>query len=365
MSNDDFYKIPFLNLSFLHTRAVLGTIPEGAFIMYLTKEKTSPFWQIVYFVDGKRTKKSTKKTTKSEALKYLTKFDKHLKDSERPVYISLSKFRDEYVAYTEATKSKHYVSSVKLSFRMLLNFTGELPLHKLDVRTLDKFITFTYSRTKRSASLYYRTLKAAFSKAVVWNYLSDNPLKKLKSPKVAKSHPVFIAEDELNKILSCTKKEYLNTLFYTAFYTGMRLGELVNLKWNWIDFEKRIITVKCSAEFTTKSKKERIIPITQGLYTKLINRIPKPLNNYIFFRVPGIKLNEDFVSKSFKRSIKAAKLDTKVHFHTLRHSFASALVQRGASLYVVKELLGHENLSTTQIYSHLKTEDLSNAVNLL
>lgn len=79
-----------------------------------------------------------------------------------------------------------------------------------------------------------------------------------------------------------------------------------------------------------------------------LGRLP---NSLVFFRYEGIKLNEDFVSKQFKKSVRAAGLNDKIHFHTLRHSFASMLVQRGVSLYVVKELLGHEDLSTTQIYS--------------
>ena len=88
-------------------------------------------------------------------------------------------------------------------------------------------------------------------------------------------------------------------------------------------------------------------------------------NAYIFFRVVGVKLNEDFVSKQFKKAVRSAGLSEEIHFHTLRHSFASNLIQRGVSIYVVKELLGHESISTTQIYSHLQSENLSQAVSLL
>lgn len=88
-------------------------------------------------------------------------------------------------------------------------------------------------------------------------------------------------------------------------------------------------------------------------------------NSLIFYCRENIKLNEDFVSKQFKKAIRAAKLNDKIHFHSLRHSFASALVQRGISLYVVKELLGHGNIKTTQIYSHLQKDNLMDAVNLL
>ncbi len=88
-------------------------------------------------------------------------------------------------------------------------------------------------------------------------------------------------------------------------------------------------------------------------------------NDYIFYRIRGIKLNEDYVSKNFKASVRDTGLNDNIHFHTLRHSFASRLIQKGASLFVVKELLGHEDIKTTQIYSHLHTENLTEAINLL
>ena len=87
--------------------------------------------------------------------------------------------------------------------------------------------------------------------------------------------------------------------------------------------------------------------------------------NFVFKNVKGFKLNDSFVSKNFKKAVRETDLDEKIHFHTLRHSFASTLVQNGASLYVVKELLGHEDISTTQIYSHLNKESLYQAVQLL
>ncbi len=337
--------------------------------MFLTKDASSPYYQIVYFVDGKRTKKSTKKSSKAEAEKFMLTFRPEETKEEKRHVITLSNFHKEYSEYILSSKSKSYLSSVNLSFKMLIDFTGDIMLSRLDVRTLDKFVITTFTRTKRGASLYYRTLKAAFTKAISWNYLSVNPFKKIKVPKISKTFPVFISFSELQAILSNTKYDFLRNLFTTAFYTGMRRSELINMKWNWIDFEQNIINVQCSDTFTTKSKKERIIPISPTLMALLANQLPKVIeidkNNFVFTRIPGIKLTDDFVTKQFKISVRAGGLDDKIHFHTLRHSFASMLVQRGVSLYVVKELLGHEDLSTTQIYSHLQNQNLMDAVNLL
>ncbi len=339
--------------------------------MYVVKIQRSKFYQLVYFVDGKRTTVSTKKTNLYEANKFLANFRVKPKEQlkERITSISLSSFKDEYVEFIKPTKSKKYVRSVELSFRMLMKDVEDIQLNRLDLRTLDKYITHTYARTQKGALLYYRTLKAAFSKAVLWNYLSENPLKKIKAPKIAKTFPVFISEEELQSILKNTQEKFLRDLFTTAFYTGMRVGELVSMKWSWFDLKQNQITVQCSDTFTTKSKKERIIPINHNLKTILANRFLKIFsitdNDFVFYKAKGIRLNEDYVSKKFKKAVRVAGLDERIHFHTLRHSFASLLVQRGVSLYVVKELLGHEALITTQIYSHLQQQNLKDAVNLL
>jgi len=149
----------------------------------------------------------------------------------------------------------------------------------------------------------------------------------------------------------------------------MRLGEILNLVWECIDFNRKIITIKNINGFITKSKKERVIPMNDILSKLFLGRFESSKiqnkNNYIFYKVIGVKLNEDYVSKRFKRAVRSAGLSEDIHFHTLRHSFASNLIQRGASIYVVKELLGHESISTTQIYSHLQSENLTQAVNLL
>ena len=89
------------------------------------------------------------------------------------------------------------------------------------------------------------------------------------------------------------------------------------------------------------------------------------ITDYVFSKSKGVKLNPDTVSKNFKRAVIKSKLNPKIHFHTLRHSFASNLIINGVSLYIVKELLGHQDYSTTQIYSHLSNNSLEDAVNKL
>ncbi|MHB8906096.1 MAG: phage integrase SAM-like domain-containing protein [Melioribacteraceae bacterium] len=189
--------------------------------MFVSKTKKSPFYQLTYEVDGKKTTISTKAKNLNDAHLFLINFQKirdgEFKEQIRP--IPLTKFKEEYVDYIKPTKSKNYLRSINLSFKMLIAFTGDLPLRRLDLHTIDKFITHTFARTPRGASLYYRTLKAAFSKAVLWDYISENPLKKIKSPKVSKAFPIFISETELKTILENTQEKNLKDLFVIAFYT--------------------------------------------------------------------------------------------------------------------------------------------------
>ena len=342
--------------------------------MFLTKESKSPYFQLIYFVEGKRRKVSTKKTNLNEAKIFLASFSiPHQVNNvvyELNNSIMLSKFQDECINYLSQSKAKSYIErSIKPAFKFLLVYTGDVLLTDLTVRLLDSFINERFKISQTSSKLYYSTLKAIFSKAVNWGYLQENPFKKIKTPKVSKSIPLFISVDDFTKIITKIKNPVLQNIFTLAFYTGMRLGEILNMKWNWVNLNQNLITVKCNEEFTTKSKKERVIPISKNLKPILLNQFPKLIdinqNHYVFTKCEGIKLNENFVSKQFKKSIRVAELNDKIHFHTLRHSFASNLVQKGVSLYVVKELLGHEDIKTTQIYSHLQQENLYQAVNLL
>ncbi len=335
--------------------------------MYLTKSKRSPYYQLIYYRNGKRTTISTKKKLKSEALKFLNEFAREGTNppSEKSPPL-LSEFETKYIEDAAKSKSKSYLRSIQLSFRMLSKHIGNKSIEKIKPQEIDNFLSLVYERSRSASGLYFRTLKAAFSKAVLWDYIDNNPFKGVKSPKQVTSFPIFITIEELNLILHYTKHQLLKDLFITAFYSGMRLGELVNMNWAWIDLNEKLITIKNLNGFMSKSKRERVIPVHPKIQELLTHRFSNfNQTEFVFFRNERIKLNEDFVSKQFKKSVRLAGLSDDIHFHTLRHSFASNLVQKGVSLYIVKELLGHSSIITTQIYSHLNNDSLSEAVKLL
>ncbi len=312
---------------------------------------------------------STGTQNKSQAKNFLSKFSFEFYQEKPNISKSLYEFKEEYLKFVGSNYSSHYLRSIKLSFSQIINFLGNIQLSEINIRILQEFFSSIYKRSPKAAELYLRTLKASFSRAVDWDYISENPFKKVKLPKSTKTFPLFITEQQLNNILLEIKQEYLKDLIIVAFYSGMRLSEIINMQWSQVDFTERYICVKNISTFTTKSKKDRIIPMCEKLYSTLINRYEKLIYKnsaiYIFERFNGVRYINDFVSKSFKKTIKQTDLNPILKFHSLRHSFASNLVQKGASLYIVKELLGHESITTTQIYSHLKRENLFEAIKLL
>ncbi len=338
--------------------------------MYLGKRTNGIFFIEYFDEDELKTRRvSTGCRNKKNALRFLKDFKSKLINRAPVKCVTISQFHTDYVKYMGSTFSKKYIDSINLSFNKLRIFLNkDLLLNQINVRMIQQFMSEAYSRTNYGTNLYMRTLKAAFSRAVEWEYIAENPFKKIKLPKTPKSFPLFINENELSKIVDNTKKQMLKDLFITAFYTGMRLGEITNLKWDAVDLDNKIITVKNDKDFTTKSKKERIIPLNPKILEILRGRKSKDnfsSSNYVFKNPIGIKLNENFVSKQFKEALRATDLNEKIHFHTLRHSFASNLAQKGISLYVIKELLGHEDISTTQIYSHLNKDSLFQAIQMM
>lgn len=339
--------------------------------MYLVKIKRSPFYQISYINEfGKTTTRSTGEKTKAEALKYLSEFksnfNKQTSNQPEKIKIPFKDFAKEYLDLVTPKLTAKYVKSIEVALTKFAEFTGNKSIDDISFKTAESFINKIYSDSKFMAAANYRILKGAFSKAKEWEYVSENIFKKFKLPKLPTSLPIFINQDQLILILENTERQLMKDVFSTAFFTGFRLSEILNLRWNMIDFENRIITLKQSDGFTTKSKRERTIPINQTLFD-ILQRINKKQSwkendSLVFGKSKRIPITGDWVSKSFKRAVKAAGLNPKIHFHTLRHSFASNLIQSGVSVFVVKELLGHADIGTTQIYTHIKDESLIEAV---
>ncbi|MFZ1290665.1 MAG: tyrosine-type recombinase/integrase [Melioribacteraceae bacterium] len=329
--------------------------------------KRGNIYQFQYFDQHSEKNKrvSTGESTKSLAMVFVSKFQKEISKKNIPQIITLDEFEKEYFEFAKVSFTKSYQKSVVVAFRMFREFFGNPPIQKITQNDVEKFLITTQKRSLTVAHLYYRTLKASFNKGLFWGYIKVNPFQKIKLPKVAKKYPVFINQNEFNKLVEVVRDQVIKDIFTTAYYTGLRQSEILNLKWTSIDFIRQEILVKNTNDFITKSKKERVIPMNNYLLEILQRRYENCKSEFVFSTNNNYKFNEDYISHKFKKEIRKAKLSESYKFHTLRHSFASNLVQRGVSLYIVKELLGHQDISTTQIYSHLNNTSLKNAIDLL
>ncbi|MFA6978592.1 MAG: tyrosine-type recombinase/integrase [Ignavibacteriaceae bacterium] len=278
---------------------------------------------------------------------------------------TIGSFYRDYVKYSEVYHSKKYQRSIKLAFKILINFFGED--HKLIELTLKKvieFIEILKVRAPKGYRVYYRTLKAALNKAQEWELIKTNPFTKVKVPKRQRVSPAFLMKSELDIIISKMDNLILGSIVRFSFLTGCRLSEVVNLQYSDINFDKKLITIG-SKSFSTKTREQRVIPMCEELFSVLteLKNNRKPNCTYVFVKEYGFKYSSDYVSKGFKKAVRASAMNEEIHFHSLRHSFASNLVQKNVPIYTVQKLLGHSSVTTTEIYAHLNTQDLVLAIN--
>lgn len=298
--------------------------------------------------------------------------------NEQKEIITLRFFTEEYSKMIKLNRSKSYYVSVCSSLKYLIEFFGYgKSIQTITLKEVENFLTYLQHNVNKSHSfcrgegyrVYFRTLKAAFNKAKDWGYVTENFFTKVKLPKRQKLAPVFIGSDKLTVICGQIRNEIVKDIVVFAFYTGMRLNEIVNLRWKNINNSARIITVG-DDKFMTKGRNQRFIPISEEVLTTIFSLRERrkiiPINNsYLFCKDNGKRFTGDYISKCFKLACKTAGVDNSIHFHSLRHSFASNLVQKGVPLYTIKELLGHSSISTTEIYSHLNMDSLRDAIKKL
>ncbi|MBE0571120.1 MAG: site-specific integrase [Ignavibacteriaceae bacterium] len=252
---------------------------------------------------------------------------------------------------------------LKIIFEQLKEQLGNRPLNEISTRDCEMFIFKKANVSNYTAQKYLAHLRAAFNKALEQGYIIDNPFRKIKNFKIPESLPKFLSDEEYKKLLAVTEDDDLKDLITFAINTGLRQMELVMLEWNQIDFNSGILILDNQLSIT-KSKKVRNVPLNKSAFEILEKRKVNSQSARVFtYKGAGIKA--DFISKKFKKLVVNAEINGDFNFHSLRHTFASWLVQKGVSIYEVSKLLGHADIKTTQIYAHLRSDDLRNAVERL
>lgn len=202
-------------------------------------------------------------------------------------------------------------------------------------------------------------MKCLFNKAIAWSkYNGKNPVKGIK---LFKEQPRlrFLEKEEIFKLLA-NCDEHLKPIVIVALHTGMRKGEILNLKWHDIDFRRDLIYL-----YQTKNGERREIRINNEVKSTLLKVKKRPDSQYVFCNKNGEPYGD--IKKSFFTACKKSGIlqISGFRFHDLRHTFASHLVMSGVDLNTVRELLGHKTLDMTLRYSHLSQDHKKRAVDLL
>lgn len=226
--------------------------------------------------------------------------------------------------------------------------------------------------TNRSINRKLSVLKTYFKYLIREKLITENPLNKVVSPKTSKRLPEFVREESMNELLDDVdfgskfggiRDRLIIEMFY---FTGMRLSELVNLKDRDIDLNQRQLRV------IGKRDKERVIPITEPLTTSIKHYLENreknenffEPNEYFFVTNKGNRIYKEFVYRCINSYLSMVSTLRKKSPHILRHTFATHLLNHGADLNAIKELLGHSSLAATQVYTHNTIEKLKSIYKL-
>ena len=232
-----------------------------------------------------------------------------------------------------------------------------------DTEDLEKYLKYIKNLESTTVAHKITSIKSYFNYNIKRGIVSVNPADKVSRPKLTKHLPEYLTEEEVGKLLDVEVKspyDYRNKTILELFYSsGIRISELVNIKTPNYDSEE------CLIRIMGKGSKERIVPLGDyavnimndymNNYRPLIN---KKHTDYVFINNRGDKISRQFIFKVIKKEALKKGIKKDISPHTLRHTFATHLLKNGADLRIIQELLGHENISTTQIYTHVTNNKL-------
>lgn len=263
--------------------------------------------------------------------------------------------------YIEKKLSKNTKEAYEKDLILFANFLNNKSILSITTNDIKNYIKYLNDTSKKDKTIARKivSIRTFFDYLMKEKLISINPCEKIETPKIRKTLPKTLNEKEVLKLLSIkpkTAKEYRNKAMIELMYaTGLRVSELVNLEINDVNLIDDYVRVY------GKGKKERIIPmadITVEIMDEYINvyrnsLLKGYLTDKVFISSYGKGITRQGFFKIIKKQAKEVGIEKDFSPHTLRHSFATHLLENGADLRSIGEMLGHENIKTTQIYTHL------------
>ncbi len=271
---------------------------------------------------------------------------------------------DNFYKYLD---SKGYSSNTISSYKKDLNQFIKFSKCKIDVdySFIRSYLQFLHNKkyTNKSIARHISSLKSFYKYLTKNEIVKDNPCLLLSNPKIEKKLPNYINYNDLEILFNIPDKDDIlglrNLLILELLYsTGIRVSELVNIKLDDIDFDNKRIYI------LGKGNKERYVlfgKICNDILMEYLEKSKNKLNknsDYLLLNKFGNKITDRAIRMIIDDIVKKSSLKLNISPHTLRHTFATHLLNEGADLKIVQELLGHENISTTGIYTHVSNEHL-------
>nr|WP_301399296.1 site-specific integrase [Thermodesulfobacterium sp.] len=251
------------------------------------------------------------------------------------------------------------------SSRVILQFFGkDFPVEESSNGKVEEYKLWRLSQGVSPVTINkeLRFLSTMINRAVDFEWIPEHKL--YKKPILIKGVETkrlrYLTEEEEKRLMKAITDPLLRDIVVFALNTGMRKCEVLNLKWKNVDFQSRTVILE---PHETKNKRRHVVPLNRQAWEVIKRRLKEKVISceYVFHR-NGRKIYS--IRRAFESALKRAGIED-FHFHDLRHTFASRLVQKGVDLYVVKELLNHAEITTTQRYAHLRLDNLRKAVEKL
>ena len=269
---------------------------------------------------------------------------------------------NDFLLYLEMdlNYSKNTISTYENSLNKLSIFINK-DLLNLTHNDIEKFLS-SLNLEPSSISNYLSAYKTFYNYYIKLGKINKNPTDIIDTPKLIRHLPSFLTVDEIDKLLNITITDAFSarnkSLLELLYSSGLRISELINLEFKNIDLNECIIRVM------GKGSKERIVPINDiainylKIYVKEYRHflVKKEQNNYVYLNNHGKKMTRQGVFKMLKKVALLNGIKKDVSPHTLRHSIATHMLENGADLRIIQEFLGHSDIGTTQIYTHLTNE---------